>query len=451
MNPNRCLVLRRSSPATRLLLVASLHFLLTTADPASCGFTARAASTDGPAATADTAQLTLGLREMAPPIDRKFTLEGGYTAEVLGVVSGGVQRGAVYRGLMDGAIQCDLAAIAGAPADSVFRVSALFPHGGTLSDARIGDLQGASNIEAYNHPLLYELWFGGSLGRDRLAWRAGRLVADGDFATTESGGVFLNSSFGWPAFISANTLNTGPAFYRSALGVFGRLALAERLHARAGVYDGDTFDDAGGDPSRHPDGFNFRLSRGQGAFAVVEVVLEREADSTSRLPPGTLKLGAWHHTAEFSDQLDPTRGHRGNHGWYAVVEQALWREPGEDPGGSQGLTVFARTGFTPRDRNFIRQAWDAGLSYTGLVPGRDADTLGLGVAAVRISEDYRRAERAAGHEAMSDYELVVEISYRLVGGENWSLMPDLQWIRHPGGSPALPDALLLGLRTRVTF
>lgn len=451
MNPNRYLNPYKSSPATGLLLLAGLHFLLTAANPRIGGFRVDAAVASNPTATVDAVDYqTVSSREVVEPPARKFTVEGGYTAEVLGVVSGGLQRGAVYRGLADGAVQCDLAAIAGAPANTVFRVSGLFPHGGKLSDARIGDLQGASNIEAYNHPLLYELWLGGRLGGDRLAWRAGRLVADGDFATTASGGVFLNSSFGWPAFISANTLNTGPAFYHSALGVHGRLALAERLHVQAGVYDGDTFDDAGGDPSRHPTGLNFELGHDQGVFTLVEIVHERANDPKGRLLPGSIKLGVWRHTAEFSDQRDPTRSQSGNHGWYAVVEQALWREPGDSPSGSQGLTFFARTGFAPGDRNLIRQAWDAGLSYTGLVPGRDADTLGLGVATGRISEDVRRTQRAAG-ETMADYEMVVEISYRLVARENWSLMPDFQWIRHPGGSPAVPDAIVLGLRTRVTF
>lgn len=32
-------------------------------------------------------------------------------------------------------------------------------------------------------------------------------------------------SFGWPAFLSADTRNTGPTFYRSALGSFGILSM----------------------------------------------------------------------------------------------------------------------------------------------------------------------------------------------------------------------------------
>jgi porin len=339
----------------------------------------------------------------------------------------------------------------GADTDFAFRVSALAPFGGDLSGTRLGDLQGATNIAAYNHPLLYELWLAGTFADGRLGLRAGRLVADGDFATTASGGVFLNSSFGWPAFISANTRNTGPAFNRSALGLFVTVQPRAGLLLQAGVYDGDSFDDAGGDPSRHPHGLRVELSRAQGAFALAEIVLTTAAGPADAPRPGSFKLGAWHHTADFTDSRDPTRLHAGNHGVYVVAEQMLWREPGTPADDGQGLTFFARTGFAPGDRNRFTQTADAGLSLTGLLPGRDADTCGLGVAWVRLGQPFRQAERATGAAVVSDYELVVEASYDCALSERWHLIPDLQWIRHPGGSPILPDALVLGLRTRLTF
>ena len=377
--------------------------------------------------------------------------EGAYSADVMSVIRGGLKRGTVFRGLAEAAMQADLAVAVGAPAGSVFRISALAPHGGDLSGAYLGDLQGASNIAAYNHPLLYELWLAGKLANGLVDLRVGRLVADSEFATTESGGIFLNSSFGWPAFISANTRNTGPAFDRSALGVFAHTALTENVHLQAGLYDGDSFDDAGGDPSLYPDGLHFELGHGQGIFALGEIILETTSGPAGASRRGAFKLGAWHHTADFADQFDPRRNHAGNYGAYAVVEQMVWRETGPAFEVPQGLTAFARTGFSPGDRSQFTQTADAGLSYAGLLPGRDADRLGLGVACARVGGNTRRAERAAGSVVISDYELVVEFSYEIAGGERWRLVPDLQWIRHPGGSRSLGDALVFGLRTRLSF
>lgn len=398
--------------------------------------------------------LVLNAAEGAPR--PAVTAEGAYTAEVISVARGGLRGGAVYQALAEAAAVTDLAALLGAPAGTVLRVSAIFPHGGDFGGTRLGDLQGVSNIAAYHEPSLFELSVATELAGGRLALCAGRLVADGDFATTEGGGVFLNSSFGWPACISANTRNTGPTFERSGLGVQGAFALTEQVTLRAGVYDGDTLDDPDGDPARYPHGLHVELGHGQGAFALTEldVAWSRGPEGAGR--PGCFKVGAWGHTADFADLADPGLSHAGNYGIYLVAEQMLWREPGAGAGASggeaiRGLTGFVRAGFSPGDRNLYSQTADAGLSYTGLLPGRPADILGLGLAWVRLSEGYRRAERAAGATVESEGEGVVELSYQVVLGDRWSFTPDLQWIRQPGGSRAVGDALVIGLRTRLSF
>ena len=385
--------------------------------------------------------------ESPPP--SAMVLEGAYSAEVMTVVRGGLQRGSVYRGLAETAMQVDLASAFGAPAATVFRVSGMMPHGGDLSGARIGDLQGASNIVAYNHAVLYELWLGGKVAGDFADWRIGRLLADADFATTESGGALLNSSFGWPAFISGNTLNTGPAYDRSALGVFGKLGVTSKLNLQVGCYDGDSLDDANGDPSHYPDGLHFELGHGQGYFAIGEISLDTTCGPSTATLPGTIKIGAWSHSASFADQFDPECKHSGNHGFYFVGEQMLWRETDSRPDSPQGLTAFARTGVSPGDRSRFSQTADAGLSYRGLLANRPADTFSLGLAWVRISSEARRAEITAGTTVISDYELAVEVSYQFTVHEHWRIVPDVQWIRHPGASRLLGDALVVGLRTRV--
>ena len=66
-----------------------------------------------------------------------------------------------------------------------------------------------------------------------------------------------------------------------------------------------------------------------------------------------------------------------------------------------------------------------------------------------------------------DYELGLELTYQWAVATNWMVQPDLQVILHPGGhvamsgggsgasalpaSVAIPDALVLGLRTIVKF
>ena len=60
-----------------------------------------------------------------------------------------------------------------------------------------------------------------------------------------------------------------------------------------------------------------------------------------------------------------------------------------------------------------------------------------------------------------NYEAAIELTYQVQLGPNWSVQPDLQYIVHPGGNvpdphgpssaAAIPNALVLGMRTLLKF
>jgi porin len=306
--------------------------------------------------------------------------------------------------------------------------SVLWIEGRGPSDRILGDFLGASNSEAFQSLRLYSWWFEVSGG----AWslRTGALLADEEFAGTTPGASLINSSFGWPAFISANTLNTGPAYYAAALGT--RLAWENDggWSARAGVYDGDSFDSATGDdhPNRH--GTHYALNSDQGAFFIAELGFA-PTDSANRFT-----AGAWAHTADFAD---PGTGalHRGNHGAYVIAERTLRGQPGE-PG---NIEAHVRYGWAPDDRNTVAWAADAALAATGLIAARPADTVAVGIAHARLSS------RLAGQ----DYERVFELSYTAPLTGRLTLQPDVQYIQHVGATSAGDDAWLFLLRLTATY
>src|SRR5437660_683999 len=57
----------------------------------------------------------------------------------------------------------------------------------------------------------------------------------------------------------------------------------------------------------------------------------------------------------------------------------------------QGLGWFGRIAFEPQDRNFIGLYFDTGLTYKGLIPTRDADTLGFAFAYAQLSSGAQQA------------------------------------------------------------
>lgn len=395
---------------------------------------------------------------------RGFDLHAGYIGEVMGNISGGLRTGAVYEGLLELGIQVDFER-AGLWSNGVFYVSALWPHGRGPTEHLVGDLLGVSNIEAWESLRLYELWYEHSFLEDRLSVRFGQLLADTDFAYTGPGSLFLNAAFGWPAFISANTLNTGPAYYVAAPGVRLRADPEDWLFFQAGIYDGDPFDDPEGDPRRTESGNHVQLGSEQGFLSMGEVGIRIPRSEDAGSLPGEYKLGGWFHSGDFESNLYDSssepyllsgaapRSHGENYGVYITAEQMVWRE---SPESAEGLSVFSRAGFSRADRNLFSFVCDGGFTYEGLFPGRENDIAGIGVVYARISEDIRRRERLernlTGEDApVSDHELVLEASYSIQVGQWLSIQPDFQWIHHPGGSSAIPDAFVLGLRTTIIF
>jgi len=113
----------------------------------------------------------------------------------------------------------------------------------------------------------------------------------------------------------------------------------------------------------------------------------------------------------------------------------VWREEGD-----QGLGVFLRAGWTPRERSAFEFATDFGLNYVGLIPNRNEDTVGIGVAYAQASQP-----------VTADYEVVLEITYAFQVRSGLSIQPSLQQIFNPGAPTKVPDATVLALRANLTF
>ncbi len=365
--------------------------------------------------------------------DRGIQVSAEYVGETMSVLAGGVRGGTSYNGLGLIGIDVDLEKATGIWRGGSLRASTLWLHGDSPTGKRIGDGQAASNIDGYDGVRLYEL-FVEQMITERLNVRAGLLLADEEFATLEYSGVLYNSAFGWPQGVSANTVNTGPAFFVTAPGVRLRYDFNDAAYLQAAIYDGDSFDDpAGGDPRKNARGTRFHFSGDQGTFSMYELGWTRSAEGISR--PTTVKIGSWMHSGRFADSSGAAVTHNNNYGLYGSLEQLAYREA-ED----QGLGVWLRAGWSPKERNAYDFSFDTGLSYVGLFPGRDIDTAALGAA-------YTEATTPGG----AGFELALELAYDLVVNDRFSLQPSLQHIINPGAPGAGADATVFGMRANLSF
>lgn len=406
--------------------------------------------------------LGLGLLLMpGPAAGQDVEAELVYTGEVFGPLSGGVRREAALLGNLDATLTLE-----GGEAGRWRGWSAFFyvlANHGDAPSALAGDAQGVSNIEAPAAVRLYEAWVQKDLPDRGLSVLAGLYDLNSEFDVVEAADVFLNSSFGIGAELSGSGV-TGPS-------IFPVTSLALRLKWRPTGHtyvQGAVLDGVPGDPD-DPGATAVHLSSADGALVTFEAGYRLHPQGPAAEHPATARggfagvvgrgfdardlgrvaAGMWYYTRRF-DAVGGTEGVgaervHGRPGFYLLAEGTVLRE--DDP--AQGLALFARAGWAdPRVHRFNAYT-GAGLVYTGVFPGRDADRLGLGVAAAHNGSDYRRAAAASGADA-TDMEVVVELTYRTTLGA-FALQPDLQYVVHPDTDPAAPDVLLGGLRIEVGF
>jgi porin len=405
--------------------------------------------------------------------DEGFTLRPIYSAETFGNPVGGAHQGAIYEGLLDLELDLDFKKMAGW--DGAVHVSSYFPTGRSLTTNDTHDLFRVSDIDSYNTILLFEAYYEQRLDDGKVSVRLGQLSADTEFFISTASANFLNSTYGWPAILSNNV--PAPNYPYAAPGVRLQLSPDARWTFRAGVYAGDPAPDRIGDPNpnRTPGsnydnkGTAFNINGSDGFFNIDELVFNLNQGEKDTGLPGTYKVGGWMHTGTFSNlrydnddrplASSASDGHPqavdGDYGFYFVADQTVWQDKSQ-PDQPQNVEAFVRGGNAEGDRSTFDYYFDAGVVFNGLIPGRPSDTFGVATAYGHIGSGL--AGDVADDDALNgsstpipDYEANVELTYFAQIAKWWTVQPDLQVLLHPGGSSAIPNALVLGVRTTVTF
>jgi porin len=405
--------------------------------------------------------------------DAGIQLGGDEIVETLGNPIGGVRQGAVIDGRWEIFANLDLEKLF--DWDGVLlHANAYQIHGRGLTGNDVGNLLTVSNIEADRSTRLFTLWLQKEFFAQALSVRAGQLAADDEFFVSQNATTFINSTFGWPAILGANLPSGGPAYPLATPGIRARVAVSPTVAVTGAIFSGDPADAGPGDPQqRDASGTDFRFDGG--VFLIDEIAYAAPAGDTEGIP-GTFKVGLWYHSARFADQRTDNRGlsladpassgmpslHRGDYGAYVITDQMLWRDPRNS---DQGLAGFLRLAGNPADRNLIEFHIDTGLSYKGLLPGRDSDTTGIAVSYSRISAVERALARDLSGftnvgRPLPDFESALEATYQAQIAAWWIVQPDLQVIFHPGArlpdltsarSTAWPNAVVVGVRTALIF
>ncbi len=157
------------------------------------------------------------------------------------------------------------------------------------------------------------------------------------------------------------------------------------------------------------------------------------------------------------------RTHSGDYGVYGVIDQMIWRLPGDNS--KKGVGVFARASAAPSDRNLLDFYAYAGVNFIGLRDIRPNDSFGVATSYSRISPQARGRDADAAFFTSAalpirDDEVAFELTYQAQIVPGFLVQPDFQYIFHPGGgalnpiNPAadrIPNAAVFGVRTTIKF
>lgn len=351
--------------------------------------------------------------------------------------------GAAATGLLHFGFDLDLESFTGgAWPGAAAHFGTFYIYGDSLSERRLGDFSAVSNIDAFRTLRLADFWIEQHLFDDRVSIRAGQLISENEFYSSDYADLFLNGTFGAYTFVAEN-LPGPPVYPMAAPAVRLKVALHPALYAKAAVFAGSTLDE-----EENRSSTRFPVSRDQGALIFHELGWLPELGIGSMRLPGHYRIGGFAHTDRDSfPDFDSGETKRGNHGFYFTATQKVWQPSPDD---ERGLGLFFRHGIAPSSTNFVPFYLDGGINYFGLFPGRPEDVLGIGFAHSRISSAASRANALDGGLPL-DHETVIEGTYQINLSERAFIQPSLQYVVNPGGSPIASGAMVAGIRAGFSF
>jgi porin len=181
--------------------------------------------------------------------------------------------------------------------------------------------------------------------------------------------------------------------------------------------------------------------------------------------PGIYKIGGYYNSSKTRDVLQDTQGlsagltgapflfHDGRFGAYGMADQVIQRDGSNS---HRFLRVGAIAGLADRATAVFRYFVATGGVRQGTFRHRNSDFIsvlfayaGINPRLTRFQQDRNAvAPRSVG---IQTYESVAEIDYSVQITPWLSVRPNLQYIIRPGGTGNIPNAIVIGLHTGVTF
>jgi porin len=360
------------------------------------------------------------------PIDGPaLELGVAYTGDLRRNTTGGLDVGTAYSDAFDLGLAWRTSAFG---TQVTANLAVMYMGGDGISAELTGDLQGLNNLEAPPGWRLYESWVEFGFGDSASSLRAGVLDLNAEFDTPVTQGLFTGSPFGIGTDLSQTGLRGPVVWPVTGLGLRAAGNLGENLQWRVGAYDGA--------PGTEDDDFtSFELSSQEGALLIGE--LEYSSERIHKF-----SIGSWAYTAKFEPidaALNGQPSADGNHGFYTTFDLPLGVL------GEVGFDAALRAGTAPARFNAVDRYAGVAITAHHLWESRPGDQIGLGIAYAHLGATYREVSAFEG-SATAAAETLYELVYRTEVAPWLVLVPNVQFVSHPGAMRGVGDAWVAGLR-----
>lgn len=290
-------------------------------------------------------------------------------------------------------------------------------HGRGLTIDFVGDTQVLSNIDSFkNITQIGEYWWEGALFHDRITIRLGKQDVNTEFLFMEIAADFTHSTFGLSPSAAL------PTYPDQSMAAVILAKLSDSVLLKFGIWDALT------------EGRDWGISGNNTIVAIGEV--EYTYTMFDGTMGGKLDLG---YLYESSGEVDgkpfsPVQE------YYIQLQHFLFREESED-NIEKGLAIFG--GYYPRFSGSLvleesfGDSFVVGLVSKGLVPNRERDVFGSGVAWTEL------------FQGGTNQETAIEFFYKAQITELVSIQPDVQYIVTPSGIER--DAVVAGVRFQAAW
>jgi porin len=309
-----------------------------------------------------------------------------------------------------------------------------------------------------NYVRLNQFYWYQQLFDNRVELKFGRLTGTFDFMPFSCN--FQNITF-CATLPSHNVVAHWIAFPGSTWAGIAKVNFTSDWYLQAGVYEIN--------PAFAEYKYRFAFGTPFGGLGK-RVVAETGWLPKSAGPDGGYRLGAWYDNVGGNDLYLNTAGRplatsggtplQRDHesGFYAMAQQQVWTQKGSD---TRGLSLFMNFVQTDHDITKIGQIIELGLFWTGPLPARPQDDLGIAVGRVQVNPRIAQGEVLYNGQVaqllnfppqpVQHAEYPTEIYYSVNVTPAVTLRPNVQLIHAPGGVTDRANVLVLGLHSSVKF